>query len=145
MKKELNNNLNIFKGAGMNLKINIDKTRWIKTGIALILSNVFIYLVFTNEPKEEISQNGSVEIELRAELYTSYSSHKKVSVMNKQRTIKVDGRLVSYSSDPESKVLVEVDEADAYLLIKKDSWEVYPLLTNYKLSPPQRNHHEIRY
>jgi hypothetical protein len=130
----------------MNLKVNIDRPRWIKTGLALIMSNIFFYLLFIKSSTEEVAPlAGEVEIELRAELYTSYSSHKKVTVMNKQRSIKVDGTLLSYSTEPESKVLIHVNEADAHLLITKDSWEVFPLLLNYKVSSPKRGQHEIRY
>jgi hypothetical protein len=138
----------IFKGAGMNWKRIKFEPRQIKIGIALVVSNIFFFLLFSGGDETTVNTliPGYVEIEVRGELSTSFAEGKKVSVINKRRTIKVDAQLLRYHSEPDSKVLLQVDEKDAHQLLAPDNWEIFPLLSTYQVALPlPKEAHEIRY
>ncbi|WPU64237.1 hypothetical protein [Peredibacter starrii] len=132
------------EAAGINWK----KSTKIKLGIALVISNVFFFLLFGNnsEVKPESSgvPAGWVEIQLSAELFTPFHSGKKVLLVNRIGRKKLEGVLQTPATEGRMTVLVK--ETEAHALFQHETWEVLPFLKNLNFASVKKGEsHEIRY
>lgn len=138
----------ISKVVGEILKKNTKtKVWWMKLGIALILSNIFFFVLFSgdSEVKQETSSipQGWVEMQLQAELLTPFHSGKKVLVVHRLGRKKLEGVL---QNSNENKITVLVKEEEAHALLQFESWEILPYLKNLNFASVKKEvSHEIRY
>lgn len=140
----------ISKIVGNVLKKNT-KTRiwWMKLGVALIISNIFFFLLFSgNETPKPIERVpvGYVEIQVRAELLTPFHSGKKVLLLHRLGRKKVEAMLETSPEVPEGRFTVLVKETEANALLQHESWEIIPYLKTVSFAPVYTGvSHEIRY
>ncbi len=78
----------ISKLAGIISKKNTKtKTWWLKLGVALVLSNVFFFLLFggdnTSSAETTHMPEGLVEVQLEARLHTPFQKGKKVLLVSR--------------------------------------------------------------
>jgi hypothetical protein len=139
-----------FKTTGTLLNKNT-KTRiwWAKLAVAIILSNIFFFVLFSkneNDGKTSSIPSGWVEIQVRAELLTSFQSRKKVLLLHREGRRKIEAMLETSPIEPEGRFTVLVRESEAEALLKYESWEIIPFLKTISFFP-QKNGvtHEIRY
>jgi hypothetical protein len=135
---------------GTILKKNT-KTKWIKIGIALVLSNIFFFMLFSGD--SEVKQvessgipSGWVEVQLSAELLTPFHSGKKVLLVHRNARKKLEGVLQDTGAGELGKITVLVKETEANALFQHETWEVLPYLKNLTFAQVRKEHsHEIRY
>lgn len=141
----------ISKIAGNILKKDTKtKVWWMKLGIAIVLSNIFFFVLFsgseTKAPATSSIPEGWVEIQVRAELLTPFHSGKKVLLLHRNARKKVEAMLETSPLEPEGRFTVLVKETEAEALLKYDSWEIVPFLKTLTFAPLSRGtQHEIRY
>ena len=125
------------------------KNWWMKLGAALILSNIFFFILFSgdSEVKQDFSiPPGWVEVQVSAELMTPFHSGKKVLIVHRSGRKKLEGVLQTNSSDLAGRITVLVREDEAHALFQHEAWEVLPFLKDLKfVSVNKRENHEIRY
>lgn len=141
----------ISKIAGNILKKDTKtKVWWMKLAFAIVLSNIFFFVLFSGS-ETEIENNSSipegwVEIQVRAELLTPFQSGKKVLLLQRNARRKVEAMLETSPLEPEGRFTVLVKETEAESLLKYDSWEIVPFLKTLTFAPASRGEdHEIRY
>lgn len=138
----------ISKAAGTILKKNTKtKDWWLKLAVALILSNVFFFLLFSEEAPQEISPvatAGWVEVQLRADLMTPFQKGKKILLVHRSGGQRIEGMLKN-AIDLEGRLTILVKENEAAPLFLKQSWEILPYIANLKIPPLKGEMHEIRY
>ncbi len=138
----------ISKVAGTILKKNTKtKAWWLKLGIALIFSNVFFFLLFSEEapPKQNHGVTpGWVEVQLRADLMTPFQKGKKILVIHRSGGQRIEGMLKD-AIDLEGRLTILVKENEAAPLFLKQNWEILPYIANLKLPALKGEMHEIRY
>lgn len=140
----------ISEKLGTILKKNT-KTKWIKIGIALVLSNIFFFMLFSGD--SEVKQvessgipSGWVEVQLSAELLTPFHSGKKVLLVHRNARKKLEGVLQDTGAGELGKITVLVKETEANALFQHETWEVLPYLKNLTFAQVRKEHsHEIRY
>jgi hypothetical protein len=122
---------------------------WIKLGLALILSNIFFFALFS---KNETSQDslaipsGWVELQIRAELLTPFQTRKKVLLINRPERKRIEGILETNAVEPEGRFTVLVKESEAVALLKFGHWEIVPFLKTFEFPHVKQGvSHEIRY
>jgi hypothetical protein len=125
------------------------KQKWAKIAIALILSNLFFFLLFSRNEDTLAAPpgipDGWVEVQIRADLLTPFQDRKKVLLVNRRQGGQLEG-VLQQGTDPEGKLTVLVKESEAQALFQHESWEVLPYIRNLKLRAPQRGEsYEIRY
>jgi hypothetical protein len=141
----------ISEKIGSTLKKNTKKIWWIKLGIALIVSNIFFFILFKGNSEFQtdghvIIPTGWVEVQLNAELMTPFHSGKKVLIIHRTGRKKLEGVLQNPSSSEPGKITILVREAEAHTLFLHESWEVLPYLRNLNfVSARKKESHEIRY
>lgn len=122
---------------------------WAKLGIALILSNIFFFLLFNSDSEvkqESAIPEGWVEIQLQADLLTPFHSGKKVLIVHRIGRKKLEGVLQTSSTDEPGRITVLVKENEAHSLFQHESWEVLPFLKELNfVTANKRETHEIRY
>jgi hypothetical protein len=134
---------------GTILKKNT-KTRawWLKLSVALILSNIFFFLLFAAEDKPYQAEielaPGWVEIQLRADLMTPFQKGKKILLIHRSGRQSIEGMLQA-GMDPEGRLTILVKEAEAALLFVHQSWEILPFIANHRFPALKGERHEIRY
>lgn len=133
--------------SGKNTKTKI---WWMKLGAALILSNVFFFLLFggdnTSVAQTNFLPEGWVEVQLEARLHTPFQIGKKVLLVSRSGRKKIHGVLNQNGNELDQRVTVLVKEDEAALLFQNDNWEILPLIQNlYFKTFTQRENHEIRY
>lgn len=141
----------ISKLAGMiSAKNTRTKLWWGKLAVALVVSNVFFFLLFggdnTSSAETTLSQDGLVEVQIEARLHTPFQRGKKVLLICRRAGKKITGVLNQSGSelDPRFSILVPEEEAEA--LFHHGNWEVLPLIANLRLQRKrEREDHEIRY
>lgn len=139
-----------FKVSGINWKTNMrTKTWWIKLGGAILLSNVFFFLLFSPSETKNLSHivpEGWVELEVRAELLTPFHSGKKVLLIHRQPRKSVTALLDKSPAELEGRFTVLVKEEDASALLMHERWEIVPFLKTLTFAPESKGiSHEIRY
>lgn len=141
----------ISEKIGTFLKKNT-KTRlwWAKLTVAIILSNIFFFILFSGE--SEVKQTeiglppGWVEVQLSAELMTPFHSGKKVLLVHRPSRKKLEGVLQSSGQDQLGKITILVKENEAHALFQNESWEVLPYLKHLHFAAIKKEvSHEIRY
>lgn len=141
----------ISKLAGIiSKKSTKTKTWWLKLGVALVLSNVFFFLLFggdnTSSAETTHMPEGLVEVQLEARLHTPFQKGKKVLLVSRSGRKKMDAVLDQNGNELDQRVTVLVKEEEAALLFQIDNWEVLPLIGNLRFNTiTQRENHEIRY
>ncbi len=140
----------ISRTNGINLKKLIaNKVVLAKLAMAMVLSNVFFFYLFSDTSSSELVPEitaGHVEIEIKGELHTSFQAGKKVMLLNKNRTQKIDAILMRTNPEPEPRHLLQVKEEETYKLINQDNWEILPYVKSLKLvKNSEKEGHEIRY
>jgi hypothetical protein len=142
----------ISEKIGTALKKNTKtKIWWIKSGLALMVSNVFFFLLFSGDPevKQDLptgTPEGWVEVQLNAELMTPFHSGKKVLIIHRVGRKKLEGVLQNPGIEQVGKITVLVKENEAHALFQHETWEVLPYLKNLTfVSVRKGESHEIRY
>ena len=141
----------ISEKIGILLKKNIkNKIWWVKLGIALILSNIFFFILFSGEEtvavEEKSVPEGWVEVQLQAELLTPFHSGKKVLLVNRSGRKKLPGVLQESISEETGRITVLVRENEAHELFVHQTWEVLPYLKHLTFVAVKKGiSHEIRY
>lgn len=138
-----------FEKIGTAFKKNT-KTKWLKIGIALVLSNIFFFMLFSgdSEVKRETSTTpeGWVEVQLSAQLMTPFHSGKKVLIVHRNARKKLEGVLQASQEGELGKITVLVKETEAHALFQHETWEVLPYLRNLTFATVRKEEsHEIRY
>ncbi len=126
------------------------KIWWIKLGIALVLSNVFFFLLFggdnTSSAESRYVPEGQVEVQLEARLHTPFQNGKKVLLVQRTARKKIPAVLNHPGNELDQRVTVLVHEADANQLFQYENWEIIPLITELHFKTINlREDHEIRY
>ena len=131
----------ISKLAGTNWKGNTK----IKLGIAIVLSNAFVYLLFSGSSAEALptKPSGMVDVKLEAELRTPFEAHKRVLLLHRSSGTQIEALL---ESSLETQYVVSVKEETAQTLFKKSPWEILPYMKNLSLPRAHKGEsHEIQY
>jgi len=140
----------ISKIAG-NLSKQSTRTKlwWMKLGLALVISNIFFFLLFSGSEKEVSTSSipeGWVEIQVRAELLTTFHSGKKVLLLHRLGRKRVEAMLETSPIEPEGRYTVLVKETEAEALLQHESWEIVPFLKTLSFAPLSKGAaHEIQY
>lgn len=139
----------ISEKLGTLLKKNTKpKIWWMKLGVALILSNIFFFVLFSGESEVSaevppLNPQGYVEVQLEAELKTPFQLGKKILLVNRHGRKKLEGML---QGEQLGKITVLVKEDEAHALFQHESWEVLPYLKNLHFAVAIKEaSHEIRY
>ncbi len=142
----------ISEKIGTLLKKNTKtKIWWLKLSLALILSNIFFFVLFSNEEKENSTQpsgipHGWVEVQLEAQLLTPFQSGKKVLIVQRFAGKKLEAVLQGSGNDEQGRITVLVKEDEADSLFHHKAWEVLPYLKKITfISIKKEQGHEIRY
>lgn len=138
----------ISKIAG-TLSIKSTQIKMIKIAIALILSNIFFFLLFSgNEKKEnhEINSQGLVEVSIQAVLLTPFQNGKKILLIQKSGGHKLIGMLKD-GPDNEGRLTILINESEAQTIFQYERWEILPFISDFKLATKSNkgDGHEIRY
>lgn len=130
-------------------KVQDRKFWWLKIGVALVLSNIFFFLLFSgdSEVKQDSSiPEGWVEVQVEADLMTPFHFGKKVLIVHRIGGKKLEGVLQASGADERGRITVLVKENEAHSLFQHESWEVLPYLKHLTFArAKQRESHEIRY
>ncbi len=126
------------------------KLWWTKLAIALVLSNVFFFLLFGGDNESVADSNvvpdGWVEVQLEARLHTPFQMGKKILLMTRTGRKKIHGMLNQNGNEFDPRVTVLVKEEEAALLFQHESWEILPLIQNLHFkNVTTKENHEIRY
>lgn len=129
-----------------------NKTWWLKLGGALMLSNIFFFLLFggSSEVKSEVTDasgvpTGWVEAQIMADLLTPFQKGKKVLLIQRIQGKKIEA-LLKESGNNEGKIVVLVKEEEAHGLFLSEGWEVLPYLKQLSFNRTKKDYsHEIHY
>jgi hypothetical protein len=141
----------ISKLAGiLSAKNTKTKAWWLKLACAIVLSNVFFFLLFggdnTSSAETNFVPEGWVEVQLEARLHTPFQMGKKVLLVSREARKKIHGVLNQSGNELDQRITVLVKEDEAALLFQIENWEILPLIQNlYFRTITQRENHEIRY
>ena len=140
----------ISKIAGNVLKQNTKtKLWWMKLAVAIVISNIFFYLCFSESEKPTETSSvpqGWVAIHVRAELLTPFQSGKKVLLLHRIGRKRVEAMLETSPVEPEGRFTVLVKESEAQALLQHESWEIVPFLKTLSFARVSKGvSHEIRY
>lgn len=105
------------------------KAWWLKLGVALILSNIFFFLLFSNGETQEVNPlmtPGWVEVQLRADLMTPFQKGKKVLLIHRRGGQRVEGMLKD-AIDLEGRLTILVKENEAAPLFLKRAGRSFPI------------------
>lgn len=121
---------------------------WLKLALALVLSNVFFFTLFSAPappvPERPVRQ-GLVEVQIKAELMTPFQAGKHILLINREVRIHLPAVLEGGFNE-EGKLTVWIKEDRAALLFQHQGWEVLPYLPNFRFPLPIKGeNHEIRY
>ena len=135
---------------GTALKKNTKtKQWWAKLAIAIVISNIFFFLLFSGsetEIEKSTIPEGWVEIQVRAELLTPFHSGKKVLLLHRLGRKRVEAMLETSPQEPEGRFTVLVKESEAESLLQHESWEIVPFLKTLSFARIKTGvSHEIRY
>lgn len=142
----------IFKNVGQLLKKNTKPNSWwLKLAVALVLSNMFFFLLFSNKEKAQIQEvvetipADMIEAQLRADLLTPFQKGKKVLLLTRIGQRYVEGVLQG-AMDSEGRYTILIKAHEANVLFGHEGWEILPFFP-YKNFPrvTKGSEHEIRY
>jgi hypothetical protein len=83
-----------------------------------------------------------VELQLEAQLLTSFEAGKKVLLIHRQRRQQLPATLLRLH---EGRLSVLLEEEAAVGVLEFEHWEVLPFIRNYALKASTGGGHEIRY
>ena len=141
----------ISKIAGTILNKNTKtKLWWMKLAVSIVLSNIFFFVLFSSNEKPSVPTSsipeGWVELQVKAELLTTFQSRKKVLLLHREARKRVEAVLETSPQEPEGRFTVLVKETEVEALLKYESWEIVPFLKTLTFAPLHTGvHHEIRY
>ena len=141
----------ISKIAGTILNKNTKtKLWWMKLAVSIVLSNIFFFVLFSSNEKPSVPTSsipeGWVELQVKAELLTTFQSRKKVLLLHREGRKCVEAVLETSPQEPEGRFTVLVKETEVEALLKYESWEIVPFLKTLTFAPLHTGvHHEIRY
>ena len=141
----------ISKIAGTILNKNTKtKLWWMKLAVSIVLSNIFFFVLFSSNEKPSVPTSsipeGWVELQVKAELLTTFQSRKKVLLLHREGRKRVEAVLETSPQEPEGRFTVLVKETEVEALLKYESWEIVPFLKTLTFAPLHTGvHHEIRY
>lgn len=136
---------------GIILKKNTaNKSSLIKLAAALVLSNLFFFILLSDssEVKNQkvSSPDGWVEVQLTAELLTPFQIGKKVLVVHRMGRKKLEGVLQNSEADQGGRLTILVKESEAHTLFEHESWEILPYLKQLRFTLAQKEStYEISY
>lgn len=120
----------------------------LKIIVALIVSNLFFFLLFSGEEKELVPEfhPGEVEVKLTASMLTPFQKGKRVILLARKKQIAVEAML-EVESPEDQKLTVWVKEDKARMLLEQENWEVLPFLKDFRVTKTRSIgvSHEIRY
>lgn len=140
----------ISEKIGILLKKNTKtKLWWMKLALSIILSNVFFFILFSDDSEMKQSEvthlDGWVEVQLEAQMLTPFQTGKKVLIVQRKAGMKLEGVLQA-STEEQGKITVLVKEEEANALFQHNTWEVLPYLKHLSLARVRKEEsHEIRY
>lgn len=142
--------MNLEKAGSVLSKNTKTKFWWVKLTLALVVSNVFFFVLFSNDSAQagpkSFPTEGQVEVQLEAQLLTPFQSGKKVLIIQRKAGIKIEGVLKDMSPELPGRITVLVKENQADALFFHSSWEVLPYLRKLTLASVAKGlTHEIRY
>jgi hypothetical protein len=118
-------------------KSTVTRVRFFKIIVALIISNLFFFLLFSpgsSSPQEPVKElSGWVEVQLEGHLFTPFGTGKKVILVNRKRGQQVEG-LLQGEKDLGGLYNILIKEKDALMVLHQESWEILPYLQNFKLA-----------
>jgi hypothetical protein len=122
----------------------------LKLAVAIILSNVFFYVLFSNESENIQEMTGAsegwVEVQLEAELLTPFHPGKKVLIVHRSGRKKIEGILKITETDRPGKITVLVKEDEAHQLFYHENWQILPFMKHLTFTSIKKGQtHEIRY
>lgn len=142
----------ILQKIGILFKKNTKtKLWWAKLGISLVLSNIFFFILFSDDSKSRTEfqsgiPEGWVEVEFEAQLLTPFQTGKKVLIVQRSSRKKLEGVLQAPGSVEHGRITVLVREDEASALFLHHTWEVLPYLKNLTFASIKKEQaHEIRY
>ncbi|GEM_PF-1848935 len=128
----------------------IDAKKIIKIITAIILSNIFFFMLFSspNVSKQKINSADEVEVIIEGELMTSFSEGKDVLLTQTGSGIKVRAKLLTLPEnqnlDDKKHYLVLTSIADAHKVLGRPlNWNILPYLKDFTLRTPKRQAQEI--
>lgn len=146
---------NLLKN-GIELKKNtkqtngIDSKKIIKLIVAIILSNIFFFMLFSSgeENNKNFQKSEGVEVIIEAELMTSFTEGKEVLLTQKGSGLAIKAKLLNLpetqSLDDKKHYLVLTSETDAHKILGHPlNWNILPYLKDFTLSTPKRQLQEI--
>jgi hypothetical protein len=136
--------------SGKDLKKNSNQTNAISTPkiiklvLALILSNIFFFMLFSaDEAKTPEQSYQGVEIIIEGKLLTSFEKNKEVLLTHSNSGLKIKARLLSIQ-ETQDHYLVLTQESDAIKILARPlHWNILPYLKNFTLSSPKQYVQEI--
>lgn len=140
----------ISKTVGTLLRENTKtKVWWLKLGVAIIISNIFFFILFSSPKSPSLESSlpeGWVEVQLEANMLTTFQKGKKVILLNRQWARHLVGMLERDKSTEEGRFTILVKEDEAYSLLSHEGWEIIPHLKNITFKKMVKGEsHEIRY
>jgi hypothetical protein len=137
-----------FKKIGKGWKLaTSDRPRLFKIGLALILSNIFFFLLIGgshSETEEGAFVPGTVAMHIEARVLTPLFPGKRILIVSHKLEKKIEGHYLSSQED--GRVTVEVMEEDAEKLLRHSDWEILPPLKNLAFQIRKNGGgHEIHY
>ncbi len=141
----------IFKAVGKILKKDTKtKAWWLKLAVSLVLSNIFFFILFSNDSEVSDASSevpeGQVEVRVNAELMTPFHYRKKVLLVHRSGRKKIEGMLINESTEHNGRLTVLVHETEAHSLLQLENWEILPVLKHFNFASVKKEEsHEIRY
>ena len=140
----------ISKKLGTVIKENTRiKLWWSKLGIALIISNIFFFLLFggnSEAVQENTTPEGWVEVQVTASFSTPFQTGKRVLLINRQRREKLDAVLKMEVPEHPGKLTLLIKEKEASTLFRYENWEILPYIKDLPFTASTKEiNHEIRY
>jgi hypothetical protein len=117
----------------------------LRLGVAIVLSNAFVYLLFSGSSVEAlpVKPSGLVEVKLEAELRTPFEAQKKVILLHRSSGTQIEALL---ESALETQYVVSVRDEVAQTLFKKSPWEILPYMKNLTMPVARKGESlEIQY
>ncbi len=126
------------------------KIWWLKSGIALFVSNIFFFMLFSKDQKNaqapSIPFGSWVEVQLEAQLFTPFQNGKRVLIIQRKQQKKIEAVLKGSPVDETGRLTILVKEEEAASLFHYSSWEILPYLRHYTFAAiPKGEAHEISY
>lgn len=130
------------KGSTQTNAISAQKI--LKLVIALILSNIFFFMLFSSDETSKVEKTyQGVEVIIEGKLLTSFEENKEVLLTHPNSGLKIKARLLTHP-DMQDHYLILAEESDALKILARPlQWNILPYLKNYSLRSPKQLTQEI--